>query len=228
MIDHANNEEDEDFEKQTELLDSTRIHPEHYDWARKMGIDAMDKDDQDNEEINTNAILKEVIDNPKVLKDLDLDAFASELERTGYGNKNQTLYDIRTELSARYKDCRLPWLPMTSEEIFYCLTKESPRTLHAGKLVLARVIGIARRRPTKQQRDEANPVRDDATCMWSCEFCKRNDFSEIGQVWNHFDVDGECQGAPVGVRCMLDNGCSGFLALKNLSDTRVENPDVDR
>ncbi len=159
------------------------------------------------------------------MKELDLDAFASELERTGYGNKNQTLYDIRAELSGRYKDWRKPWVPMTPDQIFFCLIKETPQTLYTGKLVLARVIGIVRRRPTKQQRDESNPIKDEATLMWSCEFCKRNDFSEIGQVWNHFDVDGECQGMPVGVKCMLDNGCSGFLSLKFLSDSRVENPD---
>jgi len=34
-------DEDNDYEKNTEILDSTRIHPEHYEWARKMAIDAL-------------------------------------------------------------------------------------------------------------------------------------------------------------------------------------------
>lgn len=28
-----------------EILDTTRIHPEAYDWARKMAIDALDYDE---------------------------------------------------------------------------------------------------------------------------------------------------------------------------------------
>ena len=28
-----------------EILDSTRIHPETYDWARKMAVDALEYDD---------------------------------------------------------------------------------------------------------------------------------------------------------------------------------------
>ncbi len=74
-------DEDNDYEKNTEILDSTRIHPEHYEWARKMAIDALEF--EDSEDGNSNTALKEVIENPKCLKDLDLDAFAKELERTG-------------------------------------------------------------------------------------------------------------------------------------------------
>lgn len=74
-------DEDNDYEKHTEILDSTRIHPEHYEWARKMAIDALEF--EDGEDGNSNTALKEVIENPKCLKDLDLDAFAKELERTG-------------------------------------------------------------------------------------------------------------------------------------------------
>jgi transcription elongation factor SPT6 len=37
---------------------------------------------------------------------LNLDAFAEELERQGFGNKQITLYDIRSELNHMYKDNR--------------------------------------------------------------------------------------------------------------------------
>ena len=43
-------------------------------------------------------------------------------------------------------------------------------------------------------------------------------------MWNHFDA-GECVGQPVGVRTRLDNGVSGFINLKNLSDKTVTNPE---
>ena len=43
------------------------------------------------------------------------------------------------------------------------------------------------------------------------------------QVWSHFDA-GSCPGSAVGVRCRLDNGCSGFIHIKNLSDKKVIDP----
>ena len=48
----------------------------------------------------------------------------------------------------------------------------------------------------------------------------------IQQVWSHFDA-GSCPGSAVGVRCRLDNGCSGFIHIKNLSDKKVIDP-LDR
>lgn len=147
-----------------------------------------------------------------------------ELVRTGHGNKNITLYDIRTELSNRYSDLRVTFKPMSPDERFYTLTKESPDTFYPGKLILCRVTGVVRRRPNREQLDEANPIKDDNTCMWQCSFCKRNDFSELSQVWAHFDT-GECPGPPVGVRAVLDNGCSGFIPLRFLSDNPVTNPE---
>jgi hypothetical protein len=43
---------------------------------------------------------------PDKLDELNLDAFAEELERQGFGNKQITLYDIRSELNHMYKDNR--------------------------------------------------------------------------------------------------------------------------
>lgn len=139
----------------------------------------------------------------------------------GYGNKNKTLYDIRTELSKRYEDRREPFQQMEPEQLFFTLIHETPRTFYPGKLVLARVTGIARKKPTASELDESNPIKDEATLMWQCAFCKRNDFHEIGQVWAHFDTS-ECPGHAVGVRTVLDNGCAGFLPLKMLSDNPVK------
>jgi len=130
-----------------------------------------------------------------------LDAFAEELIRTGHGIKNETLNDIRDELTFRYKDLRKEFHLMSEEEKFYSLIKETPNTFHQGKLIMCRCVGIARRRPNKEQLEEANPIKDDNTCMWQCQFCKRNDFGELGQVWSNFDT-GECPGPPVGVRTL--------------------------
>jgi len=212
-----------DESKYTEILDSTRIHPETYNWARKMAVDALEIEDTEND-ANAASALKEILENQSKLRELDLDAFAAELVRTGHGIKNLTLYDIRKELQFRYKDERSDFSTMSSEEKFYRLINENPQTFYVGKLVLCRCVGIARRRPNKEQLDEANPIKDDNTCMWQCSFCKRNDFSELSQIWSHFDT-GECPGPPVGVRAMLDNGCNGFIPLKLLSDSLVTNPE---
>jgi len=61
-----------------EALDSTRVHPETYEWARKMAVDALDLDDEDT---NPATALEEILLAPERLKDLDLDAFAKELAR---------------------------------------------------------------------------------------------------------------------------------------------------
>lgn len=50
----------------------------------------------------------------------------------GYGNKGITLYDIRAELSCRYKDLRVPYRVPNTEEVFNLLTKETPETFYIG------------------------------------------------------------------------------------------------
>ncbi|KAJ1520204.1 hypothetical protein ONE63_004415 [Megalurothrips usitatus] len=86
-------------EAYVEVLDGSRVHPEAYEWARKMAVDALEYDDED---ANPAGALEEILDSPERLKDLDLDAFAEELERQGFGNKSITLYDIRNELNHRF------------------------------------------------------------------------------------------------------------------------------
>ena len=214
----------EDTEHDIEILDSTRIHMETYEWARKICIDALDFEDN-NDLANSKSAIREIVyENAKPLKDLDMDAFAAELERTGHGNKAITLNDIKNELCSRYRDRRTPYTPMSDEERFYCMCKESKQTLYVGKLVMARITGIARKRPNKEQLDEANPLKDEHTCMWVCSFCQRGDFNDLSKVWSHFD-SGECPGPAVGVRAQLDNGCQGFIPLKFISDHGVKNPE---
>lgn len=63
-----------------EVLDGSRVHPETYEWARKMAVDALEYDESA-EDANPAGALEEILENPEWLKDLDLDAFAEELER---------------------------------------------------------------------------------------------------------------------------------------------------
>ncbi|CAG9774076.1 unnamed protein product [Ceutorhynchus assimilis] len=209
-------------EAYVEILDGSRVHPETYEWARKMAVDALEYDDD--EGANPAGALEEILETPERLKDLDLDAFAEELERQGFGNKSITLYDIRAELNSRYKDLRSPFRSANPEELFDMLTKETPETFYIGKLVQVSVVGIARRKPQGEQLDSANPVRNDETGLWQCPFCLKNDFPELSDVWNHFDA-GSCPGQATGVKLRLDNGISGYIYIKNLSDKPVNNPE---
>ncbi|MGH0177772.1 UNVERIFIED_CONTAM: hypothetical protein FKN15_076140, partial [Acipenser sinensis] len=204
-----------------EVLDGSRVHPETYEWARKMAVDALEYDESA-EDANPAGALEEILENPERLKDLDLDAFAEELERQGYGNKGITLYDIRAELSCRYKDLRATYRPPNTEEIFNLLTKETPETFYIGKLITSIVTGIAHRRPQGESYDQA--IRNDETGLWQCPFCQQDNFPELSEVWNHFD-SGSCPGQAIGVRSRMDNGVTGFIPTKFLSDKVVKHPE---
>nr|XP_020473692.1 transcription elongation factor SPT6 [Monopterus albus] len=204
-----------------EVLDGSRVHPETYEWARKMAVDALEYDESA-EDANPAGALEEILENPERLKDLDLDAFAEELERQGYGNKGITLYDIRAELSCRYKDLRVAYRVPNTEEVFNLLTKETPETFYIGKLITSVVTGIAHRRPQGETYDQA--IRNDATGLWQCPFCQQDNFPELSEVWNHFD-SGSCPGQAIGVRSRLDNGVQGFIPTKFLSDKVVKHPE---
>ena len=208
-----------DSETYIEVLDSTRIHPEAYDWARKMAVDALDCDEED----KPAEALEEILDDPEKLNELDLEAFAKELENQEFGIKNTTLYDIRHELTESYKDYRVPFESPRPEEIFNMLTKETPETLYAGKLIQCKVSHFAYRKPHGDQMDNANPVRNEDTGLWKCPFCMKSDFPEVSDVWNHFDAI-ECPGQTVGIHVRIDPNIMGFIRVANLSDKPVTNP----
>lgn len=208
-------------EAYVEVLDGSRVHPETYEWARKMAVDALEYDD---EEANPAGALEEILESPERLKDLDLDAFAVELERQGFGKKSITLCDIRKELNCRYKDMRPPYRSPTSEQLFQIVTKETPETFYIGKLLLTTVMSFVHRKPQGEQLDNADPEENAETGLWKCPFCLKDDFPELSEVWNHFDA-GACPGQASGIKVSLDNGLIGYIHLKNLSDKHVKHPE---
>ena len=137
---------------------------------------------QTTEDSNPSAALEEILESPERLKDLDLDAFAEELERQGYGNKRTTLYDIRDELFGRYKDRRPPYREMPVDDRFRLLTGETRETLHYGKLITCVVTGFAYRKPNREKLEQADPVKDDETGLWQCPFCTNNTFTDLSEV----------------------------------------------
>lgn len=91
-------------------------------------------------------------------------------------------------MNHRYKDIRVTYKPPNPAQIFELLTKETQETFFVGKMVLATVTGIARRKPQNDQLDKANPVRNDETGLWQCPFCFKNDFLELSDVSRLFIV----------------------------------------
>ena len=133
-----------DSDTYVEILDGSRIHPEAYDWAKKMAVDALEMDEDEGNPANA---LEEILQVPEKLSELDLEAFAAELERQGLGKKLNTLYDIRSELHDMYKDFREQFMDPSYEEIFNMVTKETPQTFYTGKLVMATVTNFQYKKP---------------------------------------------------------------------------------
>lgn len=134
------------------------------------------------EENNPSSAVEEILEQPDRLKDLDLDAFAEELARQGYGNKQITLYDIRDELINRFKDHRPPYNGLTSEERFRLLTGETQQSLFYGKMITCVVNGFAFKKATREELDSANPTRNDETNLWKCPFCLKDSFLDLSEV----------------------------------------------
>jgi len=216
----------DDYDVHISPLDSTRIHPESYGLAKKIAVDANSDGDED-EDVSDDAAanaIEAILEHPEKLDDLDLNAFAKELdERQNLGRKGYTLQSIREEFQCRYKDYREPYKAPSQEEIFAMLTKETPQTFYIGKLITCQVSAIPRKKPGAAQLDMANPVKIDETNLWRCPFCMRSDFQDLSVVWNHFDTD-DCPGYAIGVKCKLDNGLFGFVPTKFLSDKEITDP----
>lgn len=134
------------------------------------------------EESNPSSAVEEILEQPDRLKDLDLDAFAEELARQGYGNKQITLYDIRDELINRFKDNRLPYNGISVENRFRLLTGETQQSLFNGKMITCVVTGYAFKKATREELDSANPTRNDETNQWKCPFCLNDNFLDLSEV----------------------------------------------
>eukprot|EP00898_Chlorokybus_atmophyticus_P008664 jgi/Chlat1/879/Chrsp107S01340 len=124
-----------------DVLDDTRIHPESYDYAKKMAFDAVNEEggDEEDEEEAKELAVDQVISDPAPLAELDLAAYADQLEAMDKGKKLATLEDIRLELTHPYRDPRRPYDRPNRDEEFYMLCGESPESLRPGKLLQATV-----------------------------------------------------------------------------------------
>lgn len=128
-----------------DVLDSTRIHPEDYDFPRKMAADALNKHEEDLEGEHPSLPCKELMedaDPADKLNTLDLDNYATMLfERKGE-RKRATLHSCRTELIKPYDDLREKQSEPSLEEMLTMFTGETSKTLAEGFVVSVEVTRV--------------------------------------------------------------------------------------
>lgn len=125
--------------KVTNLFDSTRIHPEDYDLARKMIMDAFDMDEEDRlaeEESDEHAIANRMkSEEIERVQDLILDDYADSILRNLGQRKRATLKAIAMELQTPFEELREKIFFMAPSEQFTMLTGETSLTLASGMII---------------------------------------------------------------------------------------------
>lgn len=123
--------------KDADPLDNTRIHPEDYDWAKKMAGDALELDEEDviMAEGEGGVVKQLMADDPEKLNDLILEEYADQLAKVFNQLKRNTLEQIKDELQGPYEELRRDFRPLSDGEVFTMLTGETEETLHENMVV---------------------------------------------------------------------------------------------
>lgn len=131
----------DDHEPKADYLDSTRIHPEDYELARKVAADGLEMDEEDikaeQDEFGPSGIVRKLVrdDKQDTLDSLMLEMYADQLERMFHQKKRATLETIRAELKDPSAELRPEFNMMTSSEMFTMMTGETKDTLTEEMIV---------------------------------------------------------------------------------------------
>lgn len=126
-------------------LDSTRVHPEDYELARKMATDALELDEEDIHDEHPSHVVSQIMrdeDSEKKLDELNLDDFAVNMYRTNQDKKRHTLNVIREELLHPYGEKRQDFVLPTDWDVITMLTGETTRTLRTGLIVSVQAVRV--------------------------------------------------------------------------------------
>lgn len=116
----------------------TRIHPDDYDYARKMAQNSLELDEDDVEgEHPSRSVLRIMLDEDqeKKLHDLNLDDFAANLRDNRHVDKRLALETMKDEMIAPGKDRRLDFQSPDFWQILNNLTGETEETLKPGTIL---------------------------------------------------------------------------------------------
>ena len=135
------------FAEMPDPLDGTRLHPQDYEFARKMAVDALEVDEEDYSDEHPSAVVTMFMKadertREKQLKALSLDDFAQNLLTTQREKKRMTLDLIHEELLHPFIDKRPPFVGPDAWEIMTMLTSETLKSLMRGLIVPVQVVRI--------------------------------------------------------------------------------------
>ncbi|CAK5277668.1 unnamed protein product [Mycena citricolor] len=128
-------------------LDDTRIHPEDYELARKMAMDALEYDEEDVADRHPSWVVEQILednDSERKLNELNLDDFAVSLYQENRERKRQTLDLIRQELVRPFVEKRKRYPILNGWQVLTMLSGETPAGLSDGQLVTATVLRVNR------------------------------------------------------------------------------------
>lgn len=74
------------------------------------------------------------------VEELDLDAFADMIEKSGHGRWHSHLEMIKWEFRLPFADPRKPMEPLSGEKLFHLITGESDQSLRPGKEITGKVV----------------------------------------------------------------------------------------
>ncbi|KAJ7774913.1 transcription elongation factor SPT6 [Mycena metata] len=124
-------------------LDDTRIHPEDYELARKMAMDALEYEEDDVQNKHPSWVVGLIMEDPesdKKLSELNLDEFAISLYEANDDLKRHTLNVIRDELSRPFAEQRAPYAPLDGWDVLTMLSGETQESMGVGLAVTGVVL----------------------------------------------------------------------------------------
>lgn len=117
----AGNKKSRALKEAMDPLDSTRIHPDDYDMARKIAADALEVEQERESTVGASWQVEQVMSDhsgAQKLRDLRLEEYGRELEETKGLFKMCVLLRIREELISPYKDTR-SFSILSEADMFY-------------------------------------------------------------------------------------------------------------
>ena len=124
----------------SDMLDTTRIHPDYYQMAKKIAKEAVDdnrdKDDQRD-------VVARVMENPKRLSELDLEDYAKNLGQRGKTNMMVLIDFVVQELTHPFQDPRQEFkTKLRKEDLFYKLTRESKYNMREHSIQTVKITKV--------------------------------------------------------------------------------------
>lgn len=142
-----NSRHGEAHEDSPDPLDDTRIHPEDYELARKMAMDALELDEEDIHNEHPSHVVTLIMNDrerDRKLMELNLDEFAISLYEANHDQKRYMLNVIRDELMKPFAELRSKFKLPSNWDIITMLTGETSKTLCIGVIIPVLVYRIQR------------------------------------------------------------------------------------